>query len=80
MKVTKKITTTIIGELIDGEITRYEVKEFTRGVKAKKAIRDLTALGRKVFIDSITTKKCVVELEDEFVINNARIEEVENEE
>lgn len=43
-------------------------------------VRELTALGRKVFIDSITTKKCVVELEDEFIINNARIEEVENEE
>lgn len=68
MKVTKKLTTITIGEVVNNEITTFTNEDFQNGKYAKKLFNGLLKAGRKVFIDSIKTKKVVINMPDEYVL------------
>lgn len=77
MKVTKKITTTVIGEVAESEIKKHMCRDFNNGKYAKKAFNRMQKDGFKVFIDSVTTEKCVLDIPDGVVFANASITRVE---
>ena len=79
MKVTKKITTTIIGEVTETGIKKHTCRDFTNGKTAKKAFNQMQKDGFKVFMDSVTTEKCVCSIPDAVVFANATITKVEKE-
>lgn len=79
MKVTKKITTSIIGEVVDNVVRSHKVQEFTNGKEARKLIRKMQNEGHKVYLDSFTIEKCLVDIPDELVFENATITKVEKE-
>lgn len=85
MKVTKKITKTVIGEVLPAEINTYEVTDFNGGMKAKQMFKNMIKQRRKVFIDSVKTEKVVIDMPDEYVLKAIadslyRIEVVDNKE
>lgn len=85
MKVTKKITKTIIGEVLPDEISTYVVTDFNGGRKAKQMFKNMIKQGSKVFIDSVKTEKVVIDMPDEYVLKAIadslyRIEFVDNKE
>lgn len=85
MKVTKKLTTTKIGEVTPDGIINYTLEDFQSGKEAKKAFNKMFKQGRKVFIDSVKTEKIVIDMPDEYVLKAIadslyRVEVVENKE
>ena len=85
MKVAKKLTTTIIGELTNNGIEKSSYRDFYGGKKAKKAFNQMQKYGFKVFIDSSKTEKVVIDMPDEYVLkaiddNLYSIEVVDNKE
>lgn len=68
MKVTKKLTTTIIGEVTQNGIEKHLCRDFYGGKKAKKAFNQMQKDGFKVFIDSVKTEKVVINMPDEYVL------------
>lgn len=79
MKVTKKITTTVIGCVHDNNITTNVVKDFDGGRTGRRVFNKLQKDGSKVFIDSVSTEKCAIELSDELVLLEGIITKVEKE-
>lgn len=70
MKVTKKLTTTTIGEVTpDGNIT-YTLQDFQGGKESKKAFSKMFKQHRKVFIDSVKTEKVVIHIPDEYLLKS----------
>lgn len=85
MKVTKKLTTTIIGQVKQNGIEKHSCRDFYGGKKAKKAFNQMQKDGFKVFIDSVKTEKVVIDMPDEYVLKAIsdslyRIEVVDNKE
>lgn len=85
MKVTKKLATTTIGEVVNNEITTFTIEDLQGGKHAKKIFNALLKAGRKVFIDSVKTEKVVIDMPDEYVLkaiadNLYRIEIIGNKE
>lgn len=85
MKVTKKLTTTIIGEVTQNGIEKHTCRDFTSGKTAEKAFKRMQKDGFKVFIDSVKTEKVVIDMPDEYVFKAIadslyRIEVVDNKE
>lgn len=85
MKVTKKLTTTIIGEVTQNGIVKHSCRDFYGGKKAKKAFKQMQIDGFRVFIDSVKTEKVVIDMPDEYVFKAIadslyRIEVVDNKE
>ena len=77
MKVTKKVTTTVIGLVTNsGVITTTNYKDFNGGKHARHIFRERQKNGEKVFIDSVKTEKCVVELDDSIVFEEATFKTV----
>ena len=70
MKVMKKLTTTVIGCVEDGNITKREIKDFNGGKTGKRIFTRMQKSGRKVFIDSVNTEKVRLLMPDEYVINS----------
>lgn len=69
MKVTKKLTTTVIGRVSNSrDITKISYEDFKGGRVGKKMFNALTKAGRKVFIDSVKTEKVVIDMPDEYVL------------
>lgn len=85
MKVTKKLTTTIIGEVTQNGIEKHSYRDFYNGKDAKKAFKQMTKDGFKVFIESVKTEKVVIYMPDQYVLKAIsdslyRIEVVDNKE
>ena len=68
MKVTKKLTTIIIGEVTQNGIEKNSCRDFYGGKKAKKFFNQMQKCGLKVFIDSVKTEKVVIDMPDEHVL------------
>lgn len=68
MKVTRKLTTTTIEEVINGEISKFTIKDLQGGKQGRKMCKALYNSGRKVFIDSVKTEKVVIDMPDEYVL------------
>lgn len=68
MKVTKKLTTTIIGQVLPAEISTFVIEDFQNGRVARTTFNNLVKSGRKVFIDSVKTEKVVIDIPDEYVL------------
>lgn len=85
MKITKKLTTTIIGEVTQNGIKKHSHRDFCGGKKAKKVFNQMQKDDFKVFIDSVKTEKVVIDMPDEYVLKAIldsiyRIEVVDNKE
>lgn len=80
MKVTKKVTTTIIGCVTSDGISTTKHMDFNGGRDARRILRERMRNGEKVFIDSVNTEKCLVELEDSVVFENATFRSVKDNE
>ena len=76
MKVTKKVTTTVIGLVTNGGIITTNYKDFNGGKYARNIFRERQKNGEKVFIDSVETEKYLVELDDSIVFENATFKAV----
>lgn len=68
MKVTKKLTTTKIGEVNNGDISFFTFEDFKGGRNGKKMFNVLSKTGRKVFIESVKTEKVVIDMPDVYVL------------